>query len=400
MTDPATDRRRALLRLSALTVLGHTLAACGGGGDATAPVSPAVAPAPPAQPPAGAALQVVTLTSRLSEPWGLAFLPDARMLVTQRSGTMVIVSADGTSVSAPLSGLPPVVAAGQGGLLDVAVDPQFASDPWVYWTYSEAGSGGAGTAVARARLVGQALQDVAVIFRQAPKVGGSGHFGSRLAFRGDGTLFVTLGERQLGTPAQDPMGHLGKVVRIRRDGTVPADNPSFGPGARPELWSMGHRNPQGAAIHPASGDLWLTEHGPQGGDELNHVRAGANHGWPLRSYGCNYGDPVGTACRIGGGVHAPDFVEPVSTWVPTSTAPSGLMFYSGQRFPEWRGHAFTGALAGSTLWRLALDGDRVVEREEVDVVKALGERIRSVHGAPDGWIVMLTDSGKLLRLQR
>jgi glucose/arabinose dehydrogenase len=313
---------------------------------------------------------------------------------------MVIVAADGSTVSAPLAGLPAVVAAGQGGLLDVAVDPQFASDPWVYWTYAEAGAGGSGTTVARARLVGTALQDVAVIFRQTPKVSGSGHFGSRLAFRGDGTLFVTLGERQLGTPAQDVTGHLGKVVRIRRDGTVPADNPSFGASARPELWSIGHRNPQGAAVHPDSGDLWLTEHGPQGGDELNHVRPGANHGWPLRSYGCNYGDPVGTACRIGGGAHAPAFAEPVSFWAPPSTAPSGLMFYSGSRFPEWRGHAFTGALAGSTLWRLALDGDRVVDRVEIAAVKALGERIRVVKTAPDGWIVMLTDSGKLLRLQR
>lgn len=343
-------------------------------------------------------LRVTTLTGALASPWGMVLLPDSRWLVTQRGGAMVIVSTDG-SVSPPLSGVPPVVARGQGGLLDVALDPDFAVDPWVYWSFSEAGSGGVGTAVARGRLAGNRLADVAVIFRQLPKVGGDGHFGSRLVFRGDKTLFVTLGERQLGTPAQDLSGHLGKVVRIHRDGSVPADNPAFGAGARPELWSVGHRNPQGAALHPTTGELWLVEHGPQGGDELNRVPPGANFGWPLKSYGCNYGAPVGDTCRIGAGTHAPTYVEPVSIWVPTSTAPAGMAFYRGDRLPDWRGHLFVGALAGATLWRLALDGDRVVQREEVAAVKALGERIRCVANSPDGWLVMLTDSGKLLRLE-
>lgn len=329
----------------------------------------------------------------------MAFLPDGRLLVTQKAGTMRLLAAGGTGAATAVSGVPAVVDAGQGGLLDIVLDPDFTADPWVYFAYSEAGTGGtAGTAVARARLAGTALQDLAVIFRQLPKVGGSGHFGARLAFRADKTLFIALGERQLGSPAQDLTGHLGKVVRIARDGSLPAGNPAFGVGARPELWSIGHRNPQGAAIHPASGDLWVVEHGPQGGDELNHVRPGNNHGWPLKSYGCNYGDPVGEACRIGGGTHAPAFAEPISYFVPTSIAPSGLVFYTGAGFPEWQGNALFGALAGTALWRVALDGDRELSRERL--FADLGERIRCVRQGPDGWLYLLTDSGKLVRIDR
>ena len=329
----------------------------------------------------------------------MAFLPDGRLLVTQKAGSMRLFAAGVAGVPTVVSGVPAVVDAGQGGLLDIVADPDFATDPWVYFAFSEAGSGGtAGTAVARARLVGAALQDLTVIFRQLPKVAGAGHFGARLAFSTDKLLFVSLGERQLGSPAQDVTGHLGKVVRIRRDGTVPPGNPDFGPTARPELWSIGHRNPQGAAIHPASGDLWVVEHGPQGGDELNHVRAGNNHGWPLRSYGCNYGDPVGDACRIGGGTHAPAYVEPVSYFVPTSIAPSGLVFYTGAGFPEWRGNAIFGALAGTALWRVALDGDRELARERL--FGELAERIRCVRQGPDGWLYLLTDSGRLIRIDR
>jgi glucose/arabinose dehydrogenase len=311
---------------------------------------------------------------------------------------MVIVSANGGTVSAPLSGVPAVASAGQGGLLDVAIDPDFTIDPWVYWTYAETGSGGSGTAVARGRLSGLALTDVQVIFRQLPKVAGDGHFGSRLVFRGDKTLFVTLGERQEGSPAQDPTTHLGKVVRIARDGSVPAGNPDLGASARPELWSLGHRNPQGAALHPTTGDLWLVEHGPQGGDELNRVTAGANYGWPVKSYGCNYGDPIGEACRIGGGTHAPTYVEPVSFWVPTSIAPSGLAFYTGAGFPEWQGNAILGALAGTALWRVVLDGSTEVLRERL--FGNLDERMRCVRQGPDGWLYLLTDSGKLIRIER
>jgi glucose/arabinose dehydrogenase len=366
------------------------LSACGGcgGGD------PAAAPAQTG------ATRTVTLNASLSSPWGLAFLPDGRMLVTQKGGTMVVLAADGASVQATLGGLPAVVSDGQGGLLDVALDPDFATDPWVYWTYSEPGTGSevglAGTAVARGRLVGDALQNVTVLYRQVPKVSGSGHFGSRLAFRADKTLFVTLGERQKGGPAQDLATTLGKVIRIRRDGTIPSDNPGIA-GARPEIWSYGHRNPQGAAIRPGTDELWVTEHGPQGGDELNRIVPGGNFGWPLVSYGCNYGDPVGAACRIGGGTHAPAYVEPVSFWVPTSIAPAGLIFYTGTRFPAWQGNAFLGALAGTALWRVELRGNAEVARERL--LGDLGERIRAVEQGPDGFLYVITDGGKLIQLR-
>jgi glucose/arabinose dehydrogenase len=366
------------------------LSACGscGGGE------PAAAPAQTGT------LRTVTLNASLSSPWGLAFLPDGRMLVTQKGGTMVVLAAGGASVQATLGGLPAVVSDGQGGLLDVALDPDFATDPWIYWTYSEPGTGTeaglSGTAVARGRLVGDALQDVAVLYRQVPKVSGAGHFGSRLAFRADKTLFVTLGERQKGSPAQDLATTLGKVVRIRRDGTIPSDNPGIA-GARPEIWSYGHRNPQGAAIRPGTDELWVTEHGPQGGDELNRIVPGGNFGWPLVSYGCNYGDPVGAACRIGGGTHAPAYVEPVSFWVPTSIAPAGLIFYTGTRFPAWQGNAFLGALAGTALWRVELRGDAEVARERL--LGDLGERIRAVEQGPDGFLYVITDAGKLIQLR-
>ena len=363
------------------------LAGCGGGS----------AVAPPSTP---VTFRVVTLSTSLASPWGLAFLPDGRMLVSQKGGSMVVLSADGRTVQATVNGLPPVVAAGQGGLLDVALDPDFATDPWVYWTFSEPGTGAeaglAGTAVARGRLVGDSLLDLAVIYRQVPKVSGDGHFGSRLAFRSDRTLYVTLGERQKGSPAQDPSTSLGKVIRIHRDGTIPPGNPSV-PGGRPEIWSFGHRNPQGAAVRPGTDVLWIDEHGPQGGDELNRVVPGGNHGWPVVSYGCNYGDPVGASCRIGGGTHAPTYVEPVSYWVPTSIAPAGLLFYTGSGFPRWKGNAFLGALAGTALWRVELDGDREVARERL--LSELGERIRDVRQGPDGWIYLLTDGGKLLQLR-
>lgn len=351
---------------------------------------------------AAPAASLTTLTASLQQPWGLAFLPDGRMLVTQKAGSMVIVSGDGRTIGAPLAGVPAVAAASQGGLLDVALDPDFATDPWVYFAYSEPGGGAesglAGTAVARGRLAGDSLREVAVIFRQAPKVTGNGHFGARLVFRRDKTLFVTLGERQKFAPAQDLASHLGKVVRIERDGTVPADNPKFGSTARPEIWSYGHRNIQGAALHPGSGELWVAEHGPQGGDEINLVRAGRNHGWPLRSYGCHYGESVGEACAIGGGKHAPAYVEPVTTWVPTSVGPSGLAFYTGDRIPEWRGQLFMGALAGRALWRIELAGETVVARERL--FAGANERMRCVTQGPDGWLYLLADSGKLLRVGR
>ncbi len=348
----------------------------------------------------GDGFSVVTLNDLLVRPWGLTFLPDNRMLVTEKGGRMVILSADGTIVQKIVKELPIVAGSGQGGLLDVALDPDFTTDPWVYWTYSEPGTGVeegfAGTAIARGRLVDNTLQDVEVIYRQVPKVSGMGHFGSRLAFRSDKTLFVTLGERQKRSPAQDLATTLGKVVRINRDGTVPADNPAI-EGARPEIWSYGHRNPQGAAIRSGGDELWITEHGPQGGDELNQIVAGGNYGWPLVSYGCNYGDPVGDACRIGGGTHSPNYIEPMSYWVPTSIAPAGMIFYTGSGFPQWQGNVFMGALAGKALWRVELSGNTEVAREPL--FSYLGERIRDVEQGPDGWIYLLTDSGKLIQIR-
>lgn len=324
------------------------------------------------------------------------------------------VSADGQTVSPPLTGLPPVFVKSQSGLLDVVLDPDYAVTPWVYWSYAEPGTGSeaglAGTAVARGQLSGNEMRQVEVIFRQSPKITDTNgdHFGARLVFARDKTLFITLGERHRDDPAhpgtqyaQNLSNDLGKVVRIERDGRIPSDNPDFGSAsARPELWSIGHRNPQGAALHPETGELWLVEHGPQGGDELNRVLPGRNYGWPLRSYGCVYGSPVGDACRVGGGTHAPDFEEPLTYWVPTSIAPSGLAFYTANRIPQWTGNVFTGALAGQALWRLTVQGNKVVQREAL-FQGQLG-RIRDVLQGPDGWLYLLVDSGdgSILRIER
>lgn len=343
--------------------------------------------------------KAIILNALLIRPWGLTFLPDNRILITEKSGRMVILSKDGTILHEIAAGLPLVDASGQGGLLDVALDPDFESDPWIYWTYAEPGidaeEGLVGIAVARGRLIDNSIHDIEVIYRQTPKVSGFGHFGSRLAFRSDKTLFVTLGERQKRSPAQDLTMSLGKVIRINRDGTVPADNPAI-EGALPEIWSYGHRNPQGAAMHPGRDELWITEHGPQGGDELNQILPGGNYGWPLVSYGCNYGEPIGDACRIGGGTHSPEYVEPISYWVPISIAPAGMIFYTGNGFPQWKGNVFIGSLAGKALWRLELNGNTEVTREQL--LSELNERIRDVEQGPDGWIYLLTDSGKLIQI--
>lgn len=336
----------------------------------------------------------------LNSPWGMTVLPDGRLLVTERVGHLVILDATRTRIedriSVPLS----IGVVGQGGLLDIALDPDFATDPWVYVSYAERGSGAEdgllGTAVARARFDGKAFSGWQVIYRQVPKDSRRVHFGSRLVFRADKTLFVTAGDRGRGSPAQDLAATIGKVVRIRRDGSIPTDNPAI-EGARPEIWSLGHRNIQGAAIRPGTNDLWAHEHGAQGGDELNRVQAGGNYGWPVVSYGCNYGDPVGEACRIGGGVHAPKFIEPVGFWGPTSVAPSGLVFYTGTRFAPWNGNVLLGTLAGTALWRVELEGDR--ERRRERLFADLRERIRDVEQAPDGAIYLLTDSGKLFEVR-
>ena len=342
-------------------------------------------------------LKPVTVVSGLVNPWSLAFLPDGRLLVTERPGRLRLVGRDGR-LSAPLAGLPPVSAGGQCGLLDVVVDPKFADNGLVYWSYAEAGEGGNGTTVARGRLDGERLQDVKVLFRQAPKVSSSHHCGSRLVFARDGRLFVTLGDRfSRKDDAQDPANHLGKIVRIEADGRVPADNPFVGKaGAAPEVWSLGHRNVQGAALHPATGELWATEHGPQGGDELNVVEAGRNYGWPLLTFGRNYG--LGT--RIGEEGPKPGFEQPLKTWLPTSIAPSGLAFLTSDRYPGWKGNLFVGALRGEALHRLTLDGRRVTAEQPVNM--GLKERIRDVRQGPDGWLYLVTDNpdGRIVRLER
>ncbi|MDH3807813.1 MAG: PQQ-dependent sugar dehydrogenase [Desulfuromonadales bacterium] len=389
------------LTLSTLVILLWALAACGdrGSSDSGAARSNSTDETQATEP-TSVDPRYVVLSDRLVRPWGLAFLQDGRILVTEKRGRMVILSAEGTTVQEALTGLPAVADASQGGLLDVTLDPDFTTDPWIFWTYAEPGTGAelglAGTAVARGRLIGSSLNDVEVIYRQKPKVTGGGHFGSRIAFRSDRTLYVTLGERQKFTPAQDLTTTLGKVIRINRDGSIPPDNPSI-IGSEPEIFSYGHRNPQGAAIRPGGDELWVSEQGPQGGDEINKIVAGGNYGWPVVSYGCNYGDPVSDACHIGGGVHAPNYIEPVSYWVPVSIAPSGMIFYTGAGFPQWKGNLFVGALVGTALWRVELNEDQEVLRERLFFEP--NERIRDVGQGPDGWIYLLTDSGKLLQIR-
>lgn len=349
---------------------------------------------------AGSRATVETLVRGLENPWSLAFLPDGRMLVTERPGRLRLASREGR-LSPPLSGVPRMVAGGQAGLFDVVLDPAFGNNRRIYLSYAEGGEGDLnGLAVARATLApdGNALQDVTVIFRQQPKVDSSGHFGGRLVFARDGTLFVTLGDRQSRRErgkAQHPDKHHGKIVRIDTDGRVPADNPfAQRPGTLPQIWSLGHRNPQGAALHPQTGELWISEHGPQGGDEINIVRAGKNYGWPVITHGCEYG----TCFKVGEGTQREGMEQPVTFWVPKSIAPSGLAFYTGDRYPGWKGNLFSGALAGQALWRLVLRGDEIVEREAL--LTSLGERIRDVRQGPDGYLYLLTDNpnGRVLRV--
>jgi aldose sugar dehydrogenase len=385
---------------------------CGGAG--TAATTDVTATAPPGdKPPTAAAPQVVTVSSGLVNPWSLAFLPDGRMLVTEKPGRLRVVSADGATISAPVTGVPAVDAAGQGGLFDVAVASDFATTRRIYLSFAEPGVGAEagrnGTAVGTAVLSADAsaLTQWRVIFRQSPKVASSAHFGGRIVLAPGGLMFVTLGERQADSErvkAQDlTQGH-GKVMRIRTDGTVPPDNPfaglSGGAPVQEAIWSYGHRNPQGAALHPTTGQLWAVEHGPQGGDELNLVQPGRNYGWPLVSYGCEYGAPVGNCTPVGGASTGPGFEPPLSYWVPTSMAPSGMAFYTGSRFPEWQGHLFVGALAGQALWHIVMNGNQVASREAL--FTSLGERIRDVRQGPDGWLYLLTDSGngRILRIQR
>ena len=347
----------------------------------------------PAPPPTRVAVE--TVAKGLEHPWALQFLPDGRMLVTERPGRMRIVAKDGR-LSEPISNVPKVFAQRQGGLLDVALAPDFATSRTIYFTYAEPREGGVnGTAAARARLVedgGSArLEDVRVIFRQEPGLASGLHFGSRIAIAPDGKLFITLGERFQMQYAQDLSRHWGKVVRINADGSVPPDNPFVGrDNARPEIWSYGHRNPQAAAISPQTGELWVIEHGARGGDEVNIPRKGLNYGWPVISYGVHYSGEKIPQKREG-------MEQPLYYWDP-SIAPSGMAFYTADKFPQWRGNLFTGALAKTHLSRMVLDGETVVAEEEL--LNDLGERIRDVRQGPDGAIYVATDSpnGRILRV--
>jgi glucose/arabinose dehydrogenase len=339
----------------------------------------------------GGRVAVDVVARGLANPWGIAFLPDGHMLVTERTGRLRLVARDGRLTE--IVGVPQVYASGQGGLLDVALDPGFATNALIYLSYAEPGGNGASTAVARGRLnAGRtALDNVQVIFRQEPKVSGTAHYGSRLVFARDGTLFITTGERFKFQPAQDLASHLGKIVRVRPDGSVPPDNPFVGrPGALPEIWSYGHRNVQGAAIHPQTGALWALEFGPRHGDELNIAEAGRNYGWPVVSWGEHYGGQ-----EIPKPPTRPDLADAVKYWVP-GINPSGMTFYTGNLLPAWRGNLLIAGLGSRGLVRLTVDGARVTGEERI----GLGDRIRQVQQGPDGAVYALTDksSGEILRL--
>jgi len=340
------------------------------------------------------AFTTVTIAEGLENPWGLAFLPDGRMLVTERAGRLRIIAPDG-QVSPAVEGLPPVMVKGQGGLLGIALDPHYATNGWIYWSYSEPQADGANnTAVARGRLadgVTPRVEQVQVIFRQQPSLDSALHFGGRLVFAPDGTLFITLGERSI-TPgrmqAQKLDSLLGKIVRVNPDGSVPKDNPFVGKaGVRPEIWSYGHRNVQAAAINPATGELWEMEHGARGGDELNIPRKGKDYGWPTIAYGIEYNGNI-----ITGGITAQKGMEqPLYYWDPV-IGPSGMTFYTGALFPAWKGSLFVGGLRGMALVRLALKGERVVGEERLLLDQR--ERIRDVVQGPDGALYLLTDDPK------
>jgi glucose/arabinose dehydrogenase len=351
---------------------------------------------------AGSALSapsVVTVADGLAHPWAVAFLPGGRFLVTERPGGMRIIEADGR-LGTPLAGLPPIAAGGQGGLLDVVTDADFANNRRIYFCYAEPEAGGGpanSTALASATLPeeGGRLERVRVVFSQRPKVASPLHFGCRIVQAPDGALFLTLGERYYRKEDAQILGnHLGKVVRVRPDGSVPPDNPlRQRAGALPEIWSWGHRNPQGATWGP-DGRLWIHEHGPQGGDEINRPEAGRNYGWPVVTFGENYGGG-----KIGEGTAKPGMEPPLHYWVP-SIAPSGMAFLTSDRYgPAWKGSLFIGSLKFGRVHRIeVVDGQ--VRREEL-LLEDLGERVRDVRQGPDGWLYLLTDSprGRLLRLR-
>ncbi len=331
--------------------------------------------------------RIVQVATGLDKPWGMAWLPDGRMLVTEKSGRLRLIGADGDLDPKPIGGTPKVFARGQGGLLDVTLHPDYKRTGWIYLSYSAPGSGGASTAVMRARLSGRQLADQQVIFEADKKSGGGRHFGSRIRFGPDGLLYVTTGERGQESRAQDLGDAQGKVLRLRDDGSIPKDNPFVGEeGARPEIFTYGNRNPQGLAIQPGSGLVWTHEHGPQGGDEINILRAGANYGWPKVTYGEEYGGG-----KIGVGTAAPGVEQPVLYWTP-SIAPSGMEFYDGDAFPQWKGDLFAGSLKFGHLVRVDVEGTSV-RGQEVLFKREIG-RVRDVRQGPDGLLYLLNDDRK------
>ena len=352
----------------------------------------------------GVAFDVVTVVEGLQNPWSVAFLPGGKMLITERPGRLRVLGTDG-KLSAPLTGLPPVLARGQGGLLDVVLDPAFAKNNLIYWSFSEPRDNNENnTAVARGKFVDDPaaprVDDVQVIYHQVPSFASNLHFGSRLVFGRDGTLFVTQGDRS-NVPgrmqSQKMDSGIGKVVRINTDGSIPKDNPFVGKeGARPEIWSIGHRNIQSAALHPTTGELWEVEHGTRGGDELNIVRKGKDYGWPTIAYGIEY-----QGGQITGGIQQQAGMEqPIYYWDPI-IGPSGMTFYTGSLFPQWKGNLFIGGHGTLDLVRLTLDGEKIVGEERLlKDLQPKPERIRDVRTGPDGALYVLTDSatGRLLKL--
>jgi glucose/arabinose dehydrogenase len=363
---------------------------------ASALAATAASAAPQTYPSSAGNLMVETIANGLANPWSLAFLPDGRLVVTERPGRMRIVGKNG-KLSPALAGVPQVAARGQGGLHDVVLDRDYAQNNTIYFCFAEPASGGARTALARAKLIDDAtprLDDVKVIFHQDGPLSSGNHFGCRIAQASDGNLFLTMGDHfTYRNEAQNLANHLGKIVRIRPDGSVPPDNPFVSrTGAKPEIWSYGHRNSQGAAINPQTGKLWEHEHGPRGGDEINIPEAGKNYGWPVIGYGIDY-----DGTKIHESTQKAGMEQPIKYWVP-SIAPSGMAFYTGDLFPAWRGSLFVGALAGQILVRLELKGDTVGSEERL--LRTLNERIRDVRMGPDGALWLATDNsaGRILRV--
>lgn len=342
---------------------------------------------------------VAVVVDGLDHPWGMAFLPNGDLLITERTGSLRLVK-NWNLVKEKVTGLPDIQEIGQGGLMGITLHPDFKNNRWLYLTYAGKDKRIFGTEVIRGRLQGMTLTDVETIFKALPKADGGRHFGSRLLFAPDGSLFISLGDRGFSPaegqehPAQHLDNHLGSLIRINDDGSVPEDNPFVDrPDAKPEIYTYGNRNMQGMVLHPETKEVWTHEHGPQGGDEINIMRAGVNYGWPVITYGVNYG--IGT--KIGEGTHKQGMEQPVYKWVP-SIAPSGMMFYNGDKFPDWQGDLFTGSLKFGVLVRTVTSSNKITSEERL-LDFAFG-RIRDVIEGPDGYIYLLTDdsNGKLLRM--